>query len=77
MHGLAQIHHDVIGDIDDGRNAVDADAAQALAQPRGRLRIPLLTPRITRDANSGQAAGSSRRTGKVAVPRAATGLARA
>ena len=35
---------------------------------------PVLTPRITREANIGQAAGASSTTGKVAVPRAATAL---
>ena len=34
VQGLPKIHHHVVGDIDDGRDAVDAHAAQALAQPR-------------------------------------------
>ena len=37
MQRLAQFGHHIIGDIDDGGNAVDADVAQPLAQPRRRL----------------------------------------
>ncbi len=47
------------------------------SRSQGGDAAPALTPRITRDAKTGQAAGASRVTGNTAVPRAATESTRA
>src|SRR3990167_9471235 len=36
MHGLPQLEHDIIGDIDNGMNAADAAAAQFFLHPYWR-----------------------------------------
>ena len=40
MQRLAQFHHHKVGDVDDGRDAVEPHAPQALLEPRWRFGHP-------------------------------------
>ena len=71
MQGLAQLHHDVVGHIDDGRDAAHTDAPQPLSHPGGVFAFAR-TPRITREAKTGHAAPASRVTGNTVACAAAT-----